>query len=348
MLHCPKLDLGSILIVILVTLFLAIRMEPAQSRTENQSEPELTQEATQSLETGTSHNYSSDSTSTEHNPTDSADQSDPLLCDSPDIDQLIAEADRQFEALNIGTETNQPASDPGTGTNIQLEPTKYTRAITKIQKFDTKLRVLSMRDKALKRHSKSMKALLEAGKVEEAEFLALQVPGNDILDEECIEEDGIFHQTELDSKSIHLPPIKTREGPLNLVTIEPYTMDERPDTDTRILSDNDVTRLEEILEDTGNSEGILTEGVSSILQEIDSKLELMGAIQGPLSRDDELVSVPSSLEDILSREYIPDRFVSSESCEQLQRIDTELELMAKQDTSQDVIETILSAISDAK
>ena len=304
---------------------------------------ELTQETTLSLETGTSEDFSSESPPTVPEPIDDTDQSEPFLSDTPDIDQLIAEADRQYDALGIGTDTNM--LDDETETDCLFEPTKYTRAITKIQKFDTKLRALSMRDKALKRHSKSMKALLEAGKVEEAEFLALQVPGNAILDEECIEEDGIFHQTELSSKPIHLPPIKIQEGPLNIVNMEPNTLERPPDPDTRVLSDSDVTRLEQLLEDSGNNEGIMTEGVSSVLQDIDSKLELMGAIQGPVSQDEELVSVPSCLEDILSRDQISDPFVSAASSEQLQRIDTELELLAKQSTEQGVINSILSNIS---
>ena len=43
------------------------------------------------------------------------------------------------------------------------------------------LRVLSMRDKAVRKHSKTVKALLECGKLQEAEDLTLQVPGNEKL-----------------------------------------------------------------------------------------------------------------------------------------------------------------------
>ena len=299
-----------------------------------QTGTEFTEETTQTPQTGTSDIYSFSSEPIQ-NPIDKTDQSD----DTPDLDELIAEADRQFERFEIGTETE-------TETNIQWEPTKYTRAITKIQKFDTKLRVLSMRDKALKRHTRSMKALLEAGKLQEAEFLALQVPGNEILDEECTDEDGIFHQTELNSKPLHLPPINTQDGPLNLVSLEPSnTMDTPNETEIQVLSNHDISRLEELLEDTDNTEGIIPQGVSSILQEIDSKLELMGAIQ--VSSEEELVPVANSLDDILSREDIPDRFVSIDSSDKLLRIDTELEILTNNNnTPQDVIETILSEVRD--
>ena len=123
------------------------------------------------------------------------------------------------------------------------------------------------------------------------------------------------------------------------------TMDTPNETKIQVLSNHDISRLEELLEDTDNTEGIIPQGVSSILQEIDSKLELMGAIQ--VSSEEELVPVSNSLDDILSREDIPDRFVSIDSSDKLLRIDTELEILINNNnTPQDVIETILSEVRD--
>lgn len=265
-------------------------------------EPELTDtphETTQSLQTGSTN-------------------------ENTEFDQLIADADRIFEATE---ETNQ------TGTEPNLEPTKYTRAITKIQRFDTKLRVLSMRDKALRKHSKTVKALLECGKLQEAEDLTLQVPGNEKLDEECTESDGIFHQTEITSKQIYLPPINNQNS---LVGVDP---------ENTFLTEQDEARLEEILRDETDNPLVTPE--SNGMLEIDTKLELIvGLTQASDSED--TPSSPQDVETILSREKIENPFSSGQELN-LKRIDTALEVLASQSVHDDLtvspaIDNLLSRI----
>ena len=241
-----------------------------------------------------------------------------------DFNQLIAEADRIFEGTE---ETNQ------TETETNSEPTKYTRAITKIQKFDTKLKVLSMRDKTLRKHSKAVKTLLESGNLQEAEELSLQVPGNEKLDEECTDSDGIFYQTEIANKQIHFPPINNQNS---LVGVEP---------ENTFLTEQDENRLEELLEDETCSTLVTPE--SNGMLEINSKLELIGGLTQTTDIDTPPSSQPD-LETILSREKIENPF-SSELDLNLRRIDTALELLSSQSlhdnlTVSPAINTLLSEI----
>ena len=269
-------------------------------------EPELTetpQEPTQSLQTGSTN----ENTEFEFN-------------------QLISEADRIFEGTD---ETIQTEIE----TETNLEPTKYTRAVTKIQRFDTKLRVLSMRDKALKKHSKAVKSLLESGKLQEAEDLTLQVPGNEKLDEECTDYDGIFHQTEITNKQIHFPPINNQNS---LVGAEP---------ENTFLTEQEENRLEELLEDETCPSLVTPESIGML--EIDTKLELIGGLtQTPNFEDTS--SLQTDIETILSREKMENPFTSEQDLS-LKRIDTALELLASQSlhdnlTVSPAIDTLLSEI----
>ncbi|KAI6658098.1 hypothetical protein LOD99_15811 [Oopsacas minuta] len=274
------------------------------------------------------------------NATQSPQSVSPITTDNIDLpanqneefDILLAEADRIYEGNYDVIETE---------TETIFEPTKYMRAITKIQKFDTKLRVLSMRDKALRRHSRAMKALLESGKLEEAEYLALQVPANEKIDEECTEQDGIFHQTELNSEqTVHFPRINTQ---VNLVGVEKEDIPK--DTENITLTETDEKRLEEILDNEPCDTLVTEESIG--MQEIDSKLELLGTVTDNRPPNDVLQSYSSSIDDILSREELINPFSSSEDYE-LKRIDMELGVLAsKEDIAiSQCVEAILSQIQD--
>ena len=266
-----------------------------------------------------------------------------------DIDALIAEADRKLAEIQ---------SDPDIMEKIGplLEPTKYSKAVTKISKFDSKLRALSMRDKALKRHSRSVKALLDAGKLKEAEELALQMPGNDLLDEECTDlEGGIFHQTELSSKpNLHLPRINT-QGPLNLVGMEASGgVDEKSSDGGLIsLSESEIERLEAILEKDilPENQALFSEEDVDRMEEINSKLEVLGCSAESILDTPVYENKNDTLEDILSRHELSEQFISVSKRKDLERIDTALELLKSLPATgelapSDKIETVLSQITD--